>query len=244
MESSYKLPIQKIILASIYSLWVNRTYYSKVLAIPTLLLTLVLAFKYIAPIGEIKGLVLWVFLLINSFVYSIFAVTCHRLILTNDFLSPFNFKFYLTKRVIGFLAWFIVIYFLVTVINIIPMTIAINNEYFSHLYKNDELSYWVSLPIYIPGAYILARVCLVFPAKAVDEEANMKWSWGVTKNNGWRIFIIVTFYPWLLSIIIWLLWREEASILEDVILELFCFITLAIEIFALSFTYKELVKYN
>jgi hypothetical protein len=84
----------------------------------------------------------------------------------------------------------------------------------------------------------------VFPAKAIDEKANIKWSWEMTRNNGWRMFVIVGFYPWLLGMLIWLVWRNEASIFEDVIFSLLTLLTLVLEVIALSFTYKELVKHK
>ena len=125
------------------------------------------------------------------------------------------------------------------------MAIIYNIDQLLELNININQNEWVLFLICIPGLYLLGRVSLLFPAKAIDEKIDLKKSWEITKNNGWRIFVIIGFYPWILGMIIWLVWgREEASLFEDVISSLLTVLILALEVVALSFTYKELVSYK
>ena len=54
--------------------------------------------------------------------------------------------------------------------------------------------------------------------------------------------MVVGFFPWLIAMVIWLMWREEATVPEQVVLSILTYVGLSIEILALSFTYKEMAK--
>jgi membrane-anchored glycerophosphoryl diester phosphodiesterase (GDPDase) len=102
----------------------------------------------------------------------------------------------------------------------------------------EKFEWFISFA-YIPALYLVGRISLVFPSIAIDHNKSMRWSWQVTKGNGLRMFIIVGALPWLLSILLGLLWRENATLVEQAILGVVMYILMAIEIFALSLTYKE-----
>jgi len=54
---------------------------------------------------------------------------------------------------------------------------------------------WFTSLAYIPVLYVVGRISLVFPSTAVDHNMSMRWSWQVTKDNGFLMFIIVGAMP-------------------------------------------------
>ena len=241
MDDSYKLPVKHIIKSSLFTLWANKYYFSKALAIPILLLILVWSTWYLY--GEkTSGFFSWGMMFLFLYFYCVFAITCHRLVLLKGDFDFYNLKSYFSRRSIIFFMWALLLYAVVLIIDMASMTILYQLDDFKKVNFQDEQYYWLTLPFYIPGLYFFGRICLIFPAKAIDEKAYIKRSWLMTKNNAWRMFIIIGFYPWLLSMILWFVSREDGSIYENVFITLLEFIFLAIEVCALSFTYKEFIE--
>jgi hypothetical protein len=89
---------------------------------------------------------------------------------------------------------------------------------------------------------IFSRLFLVFPATAVDRRVNLKWAWRLSKNNGWRLAIVVAVLPWVLSSLVWLLYREDATVFEDVFIAFLGSAIIVFEVAALSLSYRELAK--
>jgi hypothetical protein len=239
MDSSYKLPVQQIITASIYILWVNKIYYSKALAIPVLLMAVLWGMWHL--INDNVGLaLLFLFIIVLIFSYFVFVITCHRLILINTKFNIYKIDSYISKRVVLFFISAFVVYFCVSIVDMLPKAILYNlNNIFDLDVNEDD---WMFFPVYIPGLYILGRICLVLPAKAIDDVCSIKKSWNMTKNNGWRMFLIVGFYPWILGMVLWLFWKEDANVFENILLTFLGLLISVIEIFAISLSYKELAS--
>ena len=108
---------------------------------------------------------------------------------------------------------------------------------------DGKIAGWVKEIASIPAIYVLARLSLAFPAAAIDKHSSLRWSWVRTRGNGWRIFVVVGLFPWLAEMVFGLLWREDATIPEQVLLSILAYVGLSIGIVALSFTYKELAKH-
>lgn len=139
-----------------------------------------------------------------------------------------------SRREFRFL-WFVVgIYMVVSLLTTIAVIVVAN------LYKlvSDFQLLWIIVTI--PAYYVTARLSLVFPATAIDEKATLKWSWQKTRNNGWRMFVVVGVFPWMLSFLVGLIWRENATLPEVVMLYIAGYFLVVIEVSALSLSYKEL----
>lgn len=108
------------------------------------------------------------------------------------------------------------------------------------IFESTNLYQYLNLISSIIATYVIARFCLVFPATAIDVETGLMWSWNTTHRNGWRTAIVIGLYPHLIAITIGLLVREGSTLLEQIVIVILCYIGLAIEIFALSLTFKEL----
>jgi hypothetical protein len=87
-------------------------------------------------------------------------------------------------------------------------------------------------------------MCLVFPATAIDRKGGLQWSWDKTRGNGWRMAIVFGLYPWLIGSAIWLLSRDEPTMVEWALTAVLYYVGLAVQVFALSLTYKEVVAFG
>lgn len=231
---SYKLPSLNIIAASLFFAWSNRAEFLRAIALPTLVLVVFWAVgtNYSTALQSYMWLP---YLLGYGLGFSFLAVTCHRLILVGDADRHRSFKAKPGYRELRFLLWVVVIYAIESVLEGISW-------YLAKDIGSGDVGAWVKQVASIPALYVLARLSLAFPAVAIDRNAGLRWSWNRTRGNGWRIFVVVGLFPLLTDMTIWLVWREEATVLEETILSIFTFIGLAIEIIALSFVYKELAK--
>lgn len=207
---------------------------------PTLLLVSAwaLTILFMQEIKEVGPWVVWLLYLFYLLAFSIFAVTCHRLILTEDEKGLFFVSF--TFRQLKFAAWFIVVY---AIYNLAKFAVSIMLLKFGiepgALNPGSTLHY-VTVIASTPAMYIMARLSLVFPATAIDTNFGLKWSWQCTRHNGWRMVVIIGLYPGLISTLLWLASREAATVVEQTIIGLFYYLGAAVEIFALSLTYKEI----
>jgi hypothetical protein len=237
----YKLPSLKIIAASLFFAWTNKAEFLRAISIPILVLV-VLWGGWLTYSAELPGYLSWLYLLGYGLSFSFLAVTCHRLILVDDIDRYKSFKAKPGYRELRFLAWVIVIYAVKSILGGITLFIVqyVGSDALGEV--GGDISDWIKQIVSIPALYVLARLSLAFPAAAIDRNPGLRWSWIRTRGNGWRIFVVVGLFPWLANMLIGFMWREEATVLEEVVLSILTFVGLAIEIIALSFTYKELAK--
>ena len=240
---SYKLRVGEIVANSLYIAWNEKEVFLKAISFPTLFLVLIGALwnVYSENIGIYIGFLAF---FVYGVSFSLFAVTCHRLILVRNSDTYRGFNFRVGIRELKFLGMVILVYGIVQFLEGIPITIAVNINDSFYFTDEEDRYYWISLLLSVPALYVLGRLSLVFPATAIDRKVSLKWSWVVTRGNGWRMFIIVGLFPWLLTLAVWLLWRENATVLEKTTLSIASYFGLAIEVFLLSLTYREFESYH
>ncbi|HEU0186943.1 MAG TPA: hypothetical protein VFR06_03525 [Gallionellaceae bacterium] len=239
---NYKLPSLKIVTAAVFFTWAYRAQFLKAIAFPTLALVVVWA-VWVSFSDKLPSAFSWLTLLIYGLSFSFLAVTCHRLILVGDDDRHKPFRAKPGYRELRFLAWLIAIYVLKILLELVAWALVgkISGGAFSEGGVGN--AYWLRQASSIPALYVLARLSLAFPATAVDKPVSLSWSWARTHGNGWRIFVVVGLFPWVIGMLFWLVVREEATVLEQVVLSILAYVGLAIEVVALSFTYKELAKH-
>lgn len=182
-----------------------------------------------------------IFVVMTLLVYCFFAATCHRIVLLNNNEVTITGILKWGNRELRFLGWIIAIsiFFGVSVfiLSILVKTIV----------KQIEGTGVAELIIYLalmPGFYIISRLSLIFPATALDKRPDLEWAWTMSKNNGWRLFVVVGILPFVFSYIQSVIERENSTIIEDIIIMLISFVFLVVEIFALSLSYKKLALEN
>ena len=239
---NYKLPFLNVIAASVYFAWTNKSEFLKAISVPTLALVVV-GGVWLLLSDDIPAYFSWVMLLAYGLGFSFLAVSCHRLILMDaaDRYKSFNAR--PGYRELRFLAWVIVIYTIKSVVGgiVYILVVYLGGSVFAE--QSGVVSEWIKQIALLPALYVLARLSLAFPATAIDKRSGLNWSWARTRGNGWRLFVVVGLFPWLVSTMFWFVWREEATVLEQVVLSILTYIGLSIEIIALSFAYKELEKH-
>jgi hypothetical protein len=239
---NYKLPFLKIIKGALLFAWINKSEFLKAISVPTLALVIIWGSWLYLP-DDLNSRYKWIVLLIYGLGFSLFAVTCHRIILIEGDDSYKSFHAKLGNRELRFLVWVIIVYAIPMFLSIIAMSTALIMSGGVKLDDGGRIPYWIEQLASIPALYVFGRFSLVFPATAIDRNSGLNWSWKRTHGNGWRILIIVGLFPWLIGMAISFMWREEATVLEQVILSTLAYIGLSVEIIALSLTYKDLAKH-
>jgi len=94
--------------------------------------------------------------------------------------------------------------------------------------------------VFIPLLCIFSRLSVLYPAIALDQQPTAQWAWRITDANGWRLFVVVSLFPGILWSLTNLFYRENGTFVADIIVDLLGFALLAVEVVALSFSYKHL----
>lgn len=245
MSVIYKLPVINIIIEAFWVPWKYKLQFFNMLALPMILVVGITSiWSEIAIENRSFNLILYLIYVLSI---SFFAIKCHRFILISHKVKAPSINFSMLKRVIAFFIWLIIVYIVAGITLAVLLTLAMNTFSDGELMKTshqftDKNFSWLKLVIMLPAGYVLARLSLVFPAIAIDERTSMKWSWKVSQNNGIRMLVLIGALPWILTIFLDLLWRENGTMLEYVILSVLGYIVVAIEIFILSLVFKEFYR--
>ncbi len=236
------LPVIEILRDTLQFVWEKKAHLLRALAVPVVIM---IAVAYLFNFADDNPLQ-WVEAFFSMAIYVLFAVTCHRLALLGDQGVPQYGLLKWTQRETRFYGWglLLMILFLVPfwilnliVANFFIPTSATQLEEFD-LPRIWFLFYLSSLPL----IYSISRLTVVYPATALERQVNLKWAWNLTRDNGWRLTLVVGMPPIIFTYAETLLLREQITSAEEFIVMLFRFVLLAVEIVALSFSYKHLTS--
>ena len=228
------LPVGKILAGAFLIPWWNRKAFARALAFPlALLATLMLAWYFTdALLANFAKVLLC---LAYAALFTLFAVTCHRLVLLDPAAVARNPVPSWSLREGLFFGWMVGAWLLFLVVFLVTLTIAVNA--LGMVFESVRTT-----AARMPALYVFARLSPLFPATAVDRKVDLKWAWRLTRGNGLRLMLIVGFLPWALSYLPPLLYRSEATALETILLTVAGIALFAVEIAALSISYRELTK--
>ena len=173
--------------------------------------------------------------------FTLFAVTCHRLVLLQSrplgriALPRWSWReswFFL--RLVGVWGIYLAVWWLCLLLgaNAWPRAAGDVSEWLKAIETAGK----------VPALYVIARLSLVFPATAIDRPASFRWAWRASRGNGWRLVVVVTVLPWLVGLLFGLLYREDPTMAETVLLTVAGTALFAFEIAALSVAYRELTR--
>ena len=253
-SSPTPLPVIAIIRAAFQFVWGNKSRMIRALFIPaaaTLVLINVPQFinwlaLSVSAFFRFQVLFGWLSFLIQMLPYILFAITCHRLALIGDDSVPKYGLLTWTKRETRYLLWLVVITLICMLISYV-----VNSFYVSSMISEIEAganpeSFQSGMKYtylaYIPILYIFSRLSVLYPAIALDQQINAQWAWQATARNGWRLTLIVGVLPWVLFYLVNLLLRDNATFVEYGVVRFIGFFLLAVEVVALSFSYKYLTQ--
>ena len=238
------LSVGKVVVGAFMVPWWKRRAFARALAVPlAALATLTLSWYYTAEM--LPTFANWLLCLLYAGLFTLFAVRCHRLVLIDSESAVVPLRPEWAWRESRFLMWMIGLWLIYVATWWVSMILT--GTVTANVWRNSpaESSVWLEWGISlgkVPALYVLARLSLVFPATAIDRIADLRWAWRLTEKNGWRLVVVVGVLPWVISYLLGLLYRGEPSLLETMVLTTVGIALFAVEIAALSISYRELTK--
>lgn len=238
MISRTKLAIAQIIINALKASWEKRKRLAQVVALPSLTLVVIATYwSYADRKVDTMDAMVWVALWTMAF--SPFALACHRvLLLGNDSLPQYGIM-RLTKREIKFFAWlsaigligfFVKAISIMTIGNVLVNVIEIQNDWLVWILKGAD----------VLAAYLVARLSLILPSIALDEQLSLSHVWHLSQGNGFRLTIILVGLPWLLAYYGQFIFPEEMNLAQVTLCRILYCVALLLEVAVLSFSYKAL----
>lgn len=244
------LPVIKTICDAFRFVWDRKFRMLRALLIPAVAVSLLKFSPYLIqqissdPRFYGHALFGWLSFLLQTAIYALLAITCHRLALIGDSAVPDYGLRPWTTREWRYLGWAIVILtiwllysFVVNSVLISTVARDVQVEAIQETFRTMKNLSYVA---YIPAVYILSRLSVLYPAISLDRQVTAQWAWQLTVDNGWRLTVVVGLLPWVLYFLVSFLLRDDASWVELVLLNLIGFVLFAVEVVVLSFSYKHL----
>lgn len=240
-----RLDVAKVVYGAFLVPWTNRASFARALGIPVAILaTLALCSYYLR--GHVPQAFHWLLYVAYWITFTLLAVTCHRLVLLDAATTGAEWLPRWSRRQTRFLLWFVAMWLIFALI-VWPLWTVLGN--LLHRIPGP----WQSLPLNeqwqwafhvsaIPAFYIFGRLCVIFPATALDRAATLRWAWNTTRKNGLRVLLVVGALPWVISWMVDLVYRDEATIVEAIVMTLVGTALFAVEVSAVSLSYRELTK--
>ncbi len=244
-----RLGVIKTLIGAFLIPWSYRRELSKDLSVLFFLILILSVFEGYAS-GWYSSTSQVLLLFSKYFLYALFAVICHRVILLGTDSVRFSFIPRVEWRELRYFGYFLAIVLVSVVIVFVTAWVAMSFGPWSFsgedAIQNQEMSEFLlhlgAFVIFAPALYVFSRLSLVLPATAIDHKPSLKWSWKVSKGNGWRLFVTVGTLPWFLAIFVSYFHRERATDLEYILLIAVSVLVVVFEVAALSLSYKDLVE--
>ena len=240
-----RLDISKVVYGAFLVPWIHRKSFARALAVPlALLASLAVCSHYLG--GRVPQSFHWVLYIAYWIVFTLFAVTCHRLVLLDTTKVAQQWLPQWSMRQTRFLLLFGAMWLILFMANWPVMTILANLMLnipgpWRDLAPEDRWQ-WAFYVGQVGAFYLSARFCVAFPATALDRKVNFRWAWQLTRQNGWRLVLVVGALPWFISQMVGFVYRGNATTLEAIAITFFATALFAVEISAVSLAYRELIK--
>lgn len=178
------------------------------------------------------------FLILSTYLYVLITIKCHRIALLDEEEFGLRQVFTWNSRCTNFLIATILLSFALGLLTL--PTIMLLSFLFGVI-SNDNINFTYLMIIgTVPAGYIFARLSLIFPAIATDRDKSFRSAWELSKGNGWQLFIIVLFFPWLANSATSFLSNEY--FFTKIILSIFGVLVLVFEVMLLSKSYQYLIN--
>ena len=259
----WKLPVGRIILASLWLVYERRQALSRALVLPLAVLTAALFSFHTLTVKT--GLfafhpddaILTTFLINTVYVLSFavisavfsapFAIPCHRLIILGTDSVAARGRWRWTRRETRFALfgilfsaamYFVLVILLVVLVFPVSIVSAVMENPLAQKYLVSYVGPGVAMTA---SSYIFCRLALIFPSVAIDEPLTIRSAWQMSHRNGWRLLIVIVTFFCVQFAVFKLIFAEN---LVFVFISMALFFTLSIvEIVALSLAYAELRKH-
>ncbi len=167
-------------------------------------------------------------------------VGCHRIFLKYSTPEENNKLFRWTGNEIRYIGWWLLIGIVISLISI-PVVLLVMPILTNSINDNSTL-YPLLLFIGLPIFYVASRWSMVLPASAIDiKNKTLTWSWDMSKDNGWRLTLLISILPFFFDTIFEFLPHYD-SIVYSLFVGMGWLIIGVIEIGLLSLSYEHLSK--
>lgn len=190
------LPVARILVGAVAIPWTFARAYARALALPALLLFIVTALDHLAPEGNLRP-ARGALSLAELAATVVFTVICHRLVLLAQGPDGDEAGRLSLGRSLRFAGWVLVVG-LVYVVMAAPLS-AVLARFLPGEFDAGGLTSAAFMAIFLLPLYVIARILLVLPGTAIDQQVNLRWSWNRTRGNGWRLVGTVLLLPKALS---------------------------------------------
>lgn len=234
----------KIIFDAFALVWIRRIAFFQALWLPFLLI-ISIGFAWDFWGEKVSPNFRWFYVAAYTFLFVLFAVSCHRVALLNtEFAGKWAVPMW-SWRETKFLYWIIIIWLIIVSLVFFSTTIVlilVGSLYNTQLLNQPSASPYVQTAVSVIYGYLFARMSLVLPSIAVDKQLRLKESFLLSKGNSWRLAISLSLLPLLLKAIAERLFTNDANTFEYIMYTAIFTALLAVEITALSISYRELVS--
>lgn len=187
-----KLPVIEVIHEALGVVWERRVRLAQALLGYVLFFA---AMDTLATyIGEGGAWLQFGLTLVSLAMLTLFAVTCHRIVLLDGDNVPRYGLCAWTPRETRFLGWSIALYLVVGILMLTFVAISAAASAFSM----HSVGFVLAL---LPSAYVFSRLSALFPATAIDQRRDMQWAWELTEGNGWRLTVLIAVIPGLIAVL-------------------------------------------
>jgi hypothetical protein len=202
MISTPHFDVTRIAFESLWRVWRLRREIAFVMLLPAAAVGVLTYFMFQST-APANAPVRWVAYAARTVVLAIAAVSCHRLILLGSrSVARFGASGWSTREWM-FLLLVAAVSAIATVASMLTsaasaLVLSISFNLFDYTPGKGFVGVVAVLAI-LAGAYALARVSLVLPARAVDEPMGFRESFTLTKPHAWRLAIVVALLPWAMA---------------------------------------------
>jgi hypothetical protein len=241
-----RLPLRKVIWGAFSLSWEYRAHLIGPIGVPLLaVIACSLAWRRIAFEPPVAA---WIALLVAyCFAMSWLAITVHRLVLLEAGNAGTRLNGQDLRRLGVFTAAGVGLWLLCVTLGMLIMGVVV--ALMKTIYVAADVTtplpaamQWIVVLVLGLTAWVLGRLCLVFPAIAVDRKADFVGLWRISRGNAWRLAIVAGVLPMCLALLTNYLEGEDASIAESVVFAAISGPLMIVEVVALSLSYWELTS--
>lgn len=179
-------------------------------------------------------------LLIECLVYTLYATSCHRIVLVGSDALPNRWGLYWTPRETQYFIWALILAAISIPFIAVPFIVL---TFLGPTFIED--STLVLFGCMVPMIYVCSRASVMLPSIAIDNPLAFAEAWELSTNNGWRLTIALTIPILILGSLSYAYYStigESESFSASLLSSLWFCLAGAVEVTVLSIAFRELRK--
>lgn len=234
-----RLPVLETISTAIGAIHRNWFALVQALAIPAIIITAAEWIQMRFTGGLFSAILFWA---ISAPFYVIFAVVCHRTVILGKSAIPNPYGLFWSERETRFFGWTIVL-----IVMSWGFTLAINllARVFPSDIRGISVPWIAAIFVVLLAGFFYVRLCMVFPATAIDHKTSLVDAWNLTSNSAAQILLALVL-PIIVLVGIYIFlsvpFRAVGHNAQIFLSEIMRLVSLLVTICVLSVSYRTLAK--